>query len=120
MGYFWLMAGSSWTTYILTVILMMITYSYLSRKPWLNLPPGPPSVPVLGSIPFLGSADPRKAYRKMRMKYGDIFTVHLGAETFVVANGYTALMDIHLYRGNIFAGRPNAYAIQGLLRKSGK
>jgi hypothetical protein len=49
----------------LTIIILFL---FVRRKPK-NFPPGPPNLPLIGSIPFL-EKDLRKTITKLRMKYG--------------------------------------------------
>ena len=118
-GILCVLSEASWLTYAMTVLTILVMCAYLSRRPWLNLPPGPPYVPILGSMPFMGKTDTREAYRTMRIKYGDIFTVRFGPETFIVINGYEALKDVLVDKGQLFAGKPHAYFMQGMARNSG-
>ena len=52
-----------------------------------NFPPGPPCVPLLGVLPFIG-ADFRAAIERWREDYGDVVGVKLGSELAVVLSDY--------------------------------
>ena len=52
-----------------------------------NFPPGPPCVPLLGVLPFIGN-DFRAAIERWRQEYGDVVGVKLGSELAVVLSDY--------------------------------
>ena len=52
-----------------------------------NFPPGPPCVPLLGVLPFIGN-DFRAAIERWRREYGDVVGVKLGSELAVVLSDY--------------------------------
>ena len=56
---------------------------------------------------------------KLREKYGDIFTLNIGAETFIVLNGNKLINELYVKRGNLFSARPDNYFVQGLVKHSG-
>ena len=77
---------------LLLFIILLTTYSYLSRSPWKRLPPGPPAFPVIGSLPFL-IGDGRKVFSKMAAKYGDVFTIYVGSRRMIVLNKYDVIKE---------------------------
>jgi hypothetical protein len=50
------------------VLGLILVFFYVRRRPK-NYPPGPPNLPIIGSIPFLGQ-DMRKNITKLHQKYG--------------------------------------------------
>ena len=85
--------------------LVLLGFVYIkSQKSGKNLPKGPPSLPILGSLPFLGK-DILKDLDHMRETYGDIFMLCLQSPT-VVLNGYTAIKEALVKQGDAFVGRP--------------
>ena len=71
--------NSSWSTSGLTILVLLLTYIYwISRRPK-RLPPGPPILPLVGSIPFLKKdANGFLINSELHKKYGDICSVKLG------------------------------------------
>ncbi|XP_046567705.1 cytochrome P450 2D26-like [Haliotis rubra] len=63
----------------------------LTRRPP-GLPPGPPLLPFLGNVLSMGS-DPRITFRRLRQRYGDIFSVYLFNKPLIVLNGYSTLRE---------------------------
>ena len=83
-----------------------ILFNFISKESWEGFPPGPPNLPLIGSLPFLGGADMREPLRRMREKYGDVFTVYVGVQRMVVLASYAAIKEALVIRGHAFAGRP--------------
>jgi hypothetical protein len=50
------------------VLGLILVFFYVRQRPK-NYPPGPPNLPIIGSIPFLGQ-DMRKNITKLHQKYG--------------------------------------------------
>ncbi|XP_064638988.1 cytochrome P450 2C15-like [Lineus longissimus] len=80
------------TTSMLAVVgLLILAYLYLRRK-HVNLPPGPwLSVPILGSIPFLGKDLRKEALRLSKDFHSDVITVKLGPHLGVFLNSYASI-----------------------------
>ena len=70
-----------------------------------NLPPGPFSLPIVGTLPFLG-VDVREPLRRLSGRYGDIFTVYFGARRVIILNSYEAIKEAFVKNGHVLAGRP--------------
>ena len=93
---------------LLLFIIFLTTYSYLSRSPWKRLPPGPPSFPVIGSLPFL-VGHPRKVFSKLADKYGDVFTVYVGSARMIVLNKYDVIKEALLKTPRVFDVRSDMF-----------
>ena len=71
---------SSFTTVGVLLLILPLTYIYLTTRRPKNFPPGPPALPIVGSIPYV-SSDPNEYiddFAKMHKKYGDIFSLKMG------------------------------------------
>ncbi|KAK2139698.1 hypothetical protein LSH36_1652g00062 [Paralvinella palmiformis] len=97
--------------WLIGIIVFFLTYNYLTKESWKRLPPGPPALPLIGSLPFLGSSDIRVALRKLAIKYGDIFTIYLGRRRVVVLNKYEVIHDAFVKNAQVFSGRPNIFTL---------
>ena len=103
---------------IISITLFGIFYQQ-SKKHLKKLPPGPPAVPYLGSIPFLGK-DVLKSFMEMRSKYGNIYTVGL-PNSMVILNGYEAIREAFVVQGNAFLGRPKGiFLVKEITKGYGK
>jgi hypothetical protein len=72
----------------------LFTYIGLKWHKYLALPkdfpPGPPLVPVLGALPFIGE-NFRVAIERWREEYGDVVGVQLGTDLAVVLSDFTTI-----------------------------
>ncbi|KAM5145968.1 cytochrome P450 2G1-like [Mantella aurantiaca] len=73
-----------------------------------HLPPGPTPLPLLGNALQLGGGDILNSLMKMREKYGDVFTIYFGSHPVVVVNGYIAVKEVYVDRGDDFLARGHA------------
>ncbi|KAK2152708.1 hypothetical protein LSH36_321g07011, partial [Paralvinella palmiformis] len=105
--------------WLITTVIFLLSYNYFVKESWKKLPPGPWTLPLIGSLPFLG-LDIRKPLRKMAAKYGDVFTIYLGSRRVVVLNGYDVIKEAFLKNGHVFSGRPDIFFISGLTKGYGK
>ena len=79
--------------YLSAILVSILTFIIYKRNFGKNckLPPGPPSLPIVGSIPFLnrakGNADATldKSFYK---SYPDMYTLWLGSKAFVVIQDF--------------------------------
>ena len=97
----------------------MLAYNYLTKQQWKNLPPGPPALPLVGSMPFLG-ADIRAPLLKMAKKYGNVFSIYMGSTRVVVLSGYDVIRDAFAKSGHAFSGRPNSFIVEHFTKGYGK
>ncbi|KAM5145952.1 cytochrome P450 2G1-like [Mantella aurantiaca] len=94
-------------TVILTLVLSSLILHLVVRIFWTrrHLPPGPTPLPLLGNILEFRGGDILNSMMKIREKYGDIFTIYLGSRPVVVVNGFTAVKEVYLDRGDDFLAR---------------
>ena len=90
---------------ITLTLLVLLAFRSRSTRRHYNLPPGPFSLPIVGTLPFLGT-DIREPLRRLSEKYGDIFTVYFGSRRVIVLNSYEAIKEAFVKQGNLLAGRP--------------
>ena len=72
--------SNAWATIVFTLITILLTYVYFSSRRPKGFPPGPPVLPIVGSLPFWTTkAEEYSDYiLRMHQKYGDIFSVKMG------------------------------------------
>lgn len=90
-------------TILISIRILMV--GKIRKQP---LPPGPWSLPIVGSLFQLGEY-PYVAFDHMRKKYGDVFRVRLGMVPVVIVNGQEAVKQVLLSDGESFAGRPDMH-----------
>ncbi len=90
---------------LVLMAILFIIYEYVRKDSNSYLPPGPFSLPIVGTLPWLGQ-DLRKPLEKMKRKYGDIFIIYLGSTRVVMLNSYEIIKEAFVKHGNSFTGRP--------------
>ena len=108
--------GSSFTLYIAAVLACFVVglsakKSRVSSKRkgrQMNLPPGPPPLPFLGSLHHLGGHDiPFAGFSELRKSHGDVYSVRMGSTDCVVVNSTETRDEVLISRANDFDGRPD-------------
>ncbi|XP_060084175.1 cytochrome P450 2J4-like [Ylistrum balloti] len=108
-------SGLIWTS-----LVLLVTYYLWSRHQRLkSLPPGPTPLPLLGNLLDLSSGDQVEAFRKLKEKYGDLVTLHVGSFTIVVVSGYDTLRELFVKRAHATSDRPDIYTFKEITRRHG-
>uniref|UniRef100_A0A2K6EHH7 Steroid 17-alpha-hydroxylase/17,20 lyase n=1 Tax=Propithecus coquereli TaxID=379532 RepID=A0A2K6EHH7_PROCO len=93
------------------VALLLLTLAYFFwpkvRCPGAKYPKSLPSLPLVGSLPFL----PRHGHQhvnffKLQKKYGPIYSVRMGPKTLVIVGHYQLAKEVLVKKGKDFSGRP--------------
>ncbi|KAM5145954.1 cytochrome P450 2G1-like isoform 1-T1 [Mantella aurantiaca] len=94
-------------TVILTLVLSILILHLVVRIFLVHrrLPPGPTPLPLLGNILEFRGGNILNSMMKIREKYGDVFTIYLGSRPVVVVNGFTAVKEVYVDRGDDFLAR---------------
>jgi len=79
-----------------------------------NLPPGPPALPIIGSLHLLGT-HPHHNLAAMARKYGPVMSVQLGQKLCIVANSSDAAKEFLKLQDANFCSRPRVRAAQLLM-----
>jgi cytochrome P450 len=80
-----------------------------------GMPPGHPTVPVLGNLHQLPSEYVHVQFKKWAEEYGDMYSVMLGNQRMVVLNSPQAVKDLIDLRSNNYSSRPEMYVGQKLI-----
>ena len=67
-----------------------------------DYPPGPFPLPVIGNLHLLKD----ESYSVLAKIYGNVFSISLGMNRFVIINTIEPAREALITKGNIFAGRP--------------
>ncbi|XP_059190460.1 cytochrome P450 2F2-like [Centropristis striata] len=103
---------------LLWLFLVFIFLQFKTRKPK-NFPPGPPVLPIVGSILNLSLENPLKDFERLSKTYGDVYSLFLGPKPAVVINGMKAMKEAILTKGVDFAGRPQDMYVNDTTRRKG-
>lgn len=87
--------------------VLILTYLYFVKMS--GGPPGPRGLPIVGSIPFLGS-ELHESFRALGERYGDVFSLRLGSMPVVVINSLQAAREALVEKGDCFYGRPKNFS----------
>ncbi|CAH8359619.1 unnamed protein product, partial [Eruca vesicaria subsp. sativa] len=77
-------------TFIFVASILIATKS---KKKTMNLPPGPPQLPMIGNLHQLGS-QPHRSMFKLSEKYGSLMSLKLGKVSTVVASTPETVKDV--------------------------
>lgn len=84
-------------------------------------PPGPWGLPIVGNLHQLGSnGDMRQVFRKLRHKYGDVFSLHFGNKLVVVLNGIDVIREAFVKHGNTLSDRPKIFVVDEVMNATGE
>jgi len=92
---------------ILLALVAFILYSILIFRPK-NFPPGPPCLPVVGSIPFVPTKNVQFTMQKKWLKeYGPVVGLMYGSHPVIAVIGAEACLEV--FRRDEFQGRPDTF-----------
>lgn len=87
---------------------MVYTYLYVGRREK-NLPPGPPTVPVLGNIHQIPKKGAHSQFTEWAKQYGGIYTLKLGTGTAAVITDRRLVKELVDKRSSKYSERPKSY-----------
>ena len=88
---------------VFTIVFLLVWYYFQIPS---NLPPGPPALPIIGSLPFTGLLF-HETFLKWRPKYGDIASLYIGNELGVILSNYDVIKEALVKHGDRTSGRQN-------------
>ncbi|KAL2014843.1 hypothetical protein VTN00DRAFT_2368 [Thermoascus crustaceus] len=83
-------------------------YSIYKRRARLPLPPGPPSLPLIGNLHQAPQSHPWRTYQEWNKKYGPIVSVKFGQRTCIILGTHEAAHDLLVKRSSIYSSRPRS------------
>jgi len=104
-------------TAIAALLVLYIVYKlFWGNKRDPRSPPCLPSLPLIGSLPFLNNFDKLfLCLTEKRKQYGDVYAFYSASHYTVVLNGYDAIREALLKRSSDFVGRYPLYADRTIL-----
>ncbi|KAK8507784.1 hypothetical protein V6N11_046000 [Hibiscus sabdariffa] len=91
----------------LSFIFLLSCLNYLFRSK--NLPPSPPSLPILGHLHLL-KPPVHRYYHHLSQTYGPVFSVRLGSRLLVVVSSLTTAQECFTNNDLVLANRPKLIA----------
>ncbi|KAJ5731816.1 hypothetical protein N7493_003297 [Penicillium malachiteum] len=89
---------------LLAIVFCFILYR---RSCLMNLPPGPPSLSIIGNLHQLPSVNLWTKLTEWRRKYGPIITVNFGQRKMIILGSQKIAQDLLGKRAEIYSSRPN-------------
>ncbi|KAI3317499.1 putative cytochrome P450 [Xylariaceae sp. AK1471] len=106
------MAYTSSQIVIPGVVVLLVILSrkilQIGRRPP-DLPPGPPTVPILGNLHLIPKHDVHLQFQKWAQEYGQVYSLILGTKTMIVLSSDRAIKDIMDKRSAISSDRMDMY-----------
>ncbi|CAL0305123.1 unnamed protein product [Lupinus luteus] len=103
--------------FLLTLIFIILLIKFLlianSRKKKSNLPPGPPTLPIIGNLHQLGTM-PHLSLQSLAHKYGPIIYLQLGQIPTVVVSSARLAKEVLKTHDLALANRPELYSAKYL------
>ncbi|XP_070569887.1 cytochrome P450 2U1-like [Ptychodera flava] len=95
-------------TVLVAAVVFFISYWIFKRlfSKRINLPPGPPSLPLIGNLLAVGGRNPQHALRDMASKYGDVFVIRFGSQLVLILNSYEAVKEALVRNADDYVDRP--------------
>ncbi|XP_033744220.1 cytochrome P450 2J6-like [Pecten maximus] len=110
------MFGLDNLTIVIAILLITLLVIRSLQSP---LPPGPTGYPIVGSMPMMRKGNVLETFQRVRVKYGDVYSVQLGSTFTVVINGVDALNEAFVKNADQFSDRPDNFAVPHTLRGKG-
>ncbi|XP_007530750.2 steroid 17-alpha-hydroxylase/17,20 lyase [Erinaceus europaeus] len=90
------------------LLLVLAYYLWLKKDPRAKYPKSLPSLPVLGSLPFLPRhGQPHVNFFKLQEKYGPIYSFRMGSKMTVIVGHHQLAKEVLLKKGKEFSERPS-------------
>nr|XP_028603689.1 transcription factor 20 isoform X6 [Podarcis muralis] len=89
------------------LVIFILAFDYMKRrKRWSRYPPGPVSLPFIGTILQIDFHNPHVSFTQLSKKYGNIYSLQNFWTNVVVLNGYKAVKEALVHKSEDFADRP--------------
>jgi len=83
---------------------LSLLYLYDSKLPPCLIP-----YPIIENMHLMKPGKATEAYRRLRTKYGDIFTLHLGRQSIIIFNEYENIRNAFIKQAEVFSDRPRNF-----------
>ncbi|OAL39602.1 hypothetical protein AYO20_00999 [Fonsecaea nubica] len=96
---------------VLGLVFILWKLSQVGKRPK-DLPPGPPTLPILGNLHQIPSEKAYLQFQKWAEEYGPVYSLMLGTKPTVVLSSDVAIKELLDKRGGIYSDRPDMYVSQ--------
>ena len=98
------MAAITTTLIVAALFFLLFPLLRVGRRPK-GLPPGPPTVPILGNVHLLPPRDVHLQYQKWAQEYGPIYSLIFGTKTMIILSNGDVVRDLLDKRSAIYSDR---------------
>uniref|UniRef100_A0A8C3SH99 Uncharacterized protein n=1 Tax=Chelydra serpentina TaxID=8475 RepID=A0A8C3SH99_CHESE len=89
------------------ITIFALLFDFLKRrKSWSRYPPGPTSLPFIGTMLQIDFHNPHLSFTQLSKKYGNVFSLQNCWSNLVVVNGFKAVKEALVQKSEDFADRP--------------
>ncbi|CAK9144587.1 unnamed protein product [Ilex paraguariensis] len=91
--------------------------NYFKERKKKKLPPGPPSIPVIGNLLWLlkSFSEIEPILRDLRVKYGPLITLEIGSRPAIFVASHSIAHQALIQNGAVFSDRPRALATSKIM-----
>ncbi|XP_040179158.1 cytochrome P450 2A5-like [Rana temporaria] len=106
---------------LLAVCVSLVVYFFSWKKKMRSqkLPPGPPTLPLLGTVLHVSTTEMPQSLIKLSEKYGPVLTIYIGNEPLVYLVGYDCVKEALLDHSDVFSARGNTFFATALFKDYG-
>ncbi|KAH6651347.1 cytochrome P450 [Chaetomium tenue] len=98
---------------VLVAVAIVIRLLLSGRRPK-SLPPGPPTLPIIGNLHQMPTRDAHLQFEKWAREYGPVYSLILGTKTLIVLSSDKAVKDLLDKKSNMYSHRQEMYIGQTL------
>ncbi|KAF2182283.1 cytochrome P450 [Zopfia rhizophila CBS 207.26] len=99
---------------IAVVVVAVILLAQTGRRAK-NLPPGPPTKPLMGNLHQIPKTSPHYQFTKWARQYGGIYSLKFGPGTAIVLTDPRLIKQLVDKKGSVYGDRPASYVGQDLI-----
>ncbi|XP_044497896.1 cytochrome P450 89A2-like [Mangifera indica] len=94
----------------ISVLIALFVFNPFSKKLSQNLPPGPPTIPIIGNFLLILKtfSELESILRNLHKKYGPVVTLKIGSKPAIFIANRSVAHQALIQNGSIFADRPPA------------
>ncbi|KAJ0013800.1 hypothetical protein Pint_21751 [Pistacia integerrima] len=90
--------------------IITLFFNHFTKKPSHNLPPGPPTIPIIGNFLLIIKtfSELESVLRNLRLRYGPVVTLKIGSKPAIFIADRSLAHQALIQNSSIFADRPPA------------